>query len=226
MNDDLTAKDTFRTATYGTGPYMYEGNNDGQTWNFVRNPNYWGEAPEVDSFSIKSIPDNDAKILALKNGEVDFISGIKNVSAESYDEISQTEGFGAQIDDKALQTYYVGYNLNDTVFGDSVIRKAIASAIDKDAVADSIYGGLHDRQTAFSPQTCRIVIWSFPQQPLILMRQIKCWMKLDMLIQTVTESGKRMGQIFRLLSCIKPALLRTITWLSTSAIKHRKLALN
>ena len=103
------------------------------------------ETPEVDSFSIKSIPDNDAKILALKNGEVDFISGIKNVSAESYDEISQTEGFGAQIDDKALQTYYVGYNLNDTVFGDSVIRKAIASAIDKDAVADSIYGGLHDR---------------------------------------------------------------------------------
>lgn len=77
LNDDLTAKDTFRTATYGTGPYMYEGDNDGQTWNFVRNPNYWGETPEVDSFSIKSIPDNDAKILALKNGEVDFISGIK-----------------------------------------------------------------------------------------------------------------------------------------------------
>ena len=107
------------------------------------------KTPEVDSFSIKSIPDNDAKILALKNGEVDFISGIKNVSAESYDEISQTEGFGAQIDDKALQTYYVGYNLNDTVFGDSVIRKAIASAIDKDAVADSIYGGLHDRADSF-----------------------------------------------------------------------------
>ena len=149
LNDDLTAKDTFRTATYGTGPYMYEGDNDGQTWNFVRNPNYWGETPEVDSFSIKNIPDNDAKILALKNGEVDFISGIKNVSAESYDEISQTEGFGAKIDDKALQTYYVGYNLNDTVFGDSVIRKAIASAIDKDAVADNIYGGLHDRADNF-----------------------------------------------------------------------------
>ena len=149
LNDDLTAKDTFRTATYGTGPYMYEGDNDGQTWNFVRNPNYWGETPEVDSFSIKNIPDNDAKLLALKNGEVDFISGIKNVSAESYDEISQTEGFGAKIDDKALQTYYVGYNLNDTVFGDSVIRKAIASAIDKDAVADNIYGGLHDRADNF-----------------------------------------------------------------------------
>ena len=77
-NDDLTAKqESFRSATYGTGPYMYAGDNDGQTWNFVRNPNYWGEAPEVDSFSIKYIPDNDAKILAMQNGEVDFLSGIK-----------------------------------------------------------------------------------------------------------------------------------------------------
>ena len=75
FNEDLTAKDTFRTATYGTGPYMYAGDNDGQIWNFVRNPNYWGEAPDVDSFSIKYIPDNDAKILAMQNGEVDFLSG-------------------------------------------------------------------------------------------------------------------------------------------------------
>lgn len=134
LGEDLKAKDTFKTATYGTGPYMYEGDNDGQTWNFVRNPNYWGEEPEVDSFSIKNIPDNDAKILALKNGEIDFISGIKNVSAESYDEISQTEGFGAKIDEKALQTYYVGYNLNDTIFGDQVIREAISAAIDQDSL--------------------------------------------------------------------------------------------
>lgn len=118
-------------------------------WNFVRNPNYWGEEPEVDSFSIKNIPDNDAKILALKNGEIDFISGIKNVSAESYDEISQTEGFGAKIDEKALQTYYVGYNLNDTIFGDQVIREAISDAIDKDAVVESIYGGLHGKADTF-----------------------------------------------------------------------------
>ncbi len=85
------------------------------------------------------------KILALKNGEIDFISGIKNVSAESYDEISQTEGFGAKIDEKALQTYYVGYNLNDTIFGDQAIREAISAAIDKDAVVESIYGGLHGK---------------------------------------------------------------------------------
>ena len=150
FNEDLTAKqESFRSATYGTGPYMYAGDNDGQTWNFVRNPNYWGEAPEVDSFSIKYIPDNDAKILAMQNGEVDFLSGIKNVSAESYAQMEQTDGYGAQVDEKSLQTYYVGYNLSSEIFGDQVVREAISSAIDKDAVVDNIYGGLFDKADAF-----------------------------------------------------------------------------
>lgn len=150
FNEDLTAKqESFRNATYGTGPYMYAGDNDGQTWNFVRNPNYWGDAPEVDSFSIKYIPDNDAKILAMQNGEVDFLSGIKNVSAESYAQMEQTDGFGAQADEKSLQTYYVGYNLSSEIFGDQVVREAISSAIDKDAVVDNIYGGLFDKADTF-----------------------------------------------------------------------------
>ena len=150
FNDDLTAKqESFRSATYGTGPYMYAGDNDGQTWNFVRNPNYWGEAPEVDSFSIKYIPDNDAKILAMQNGEVDFLSGIKNISAESYAQMEQMDGYGAQVDEKSLQTYYVGYNLSSEIFGDQVVREAISSAIDKDAVVDNIYGGLFDKADTF-----------------------------------------------------------------------------
>lgn len=150
FNEDLTAKqESFRNATYGTGPYMYAGDNDGQTWNFVRNPNYWGDAPEVDSFSIKYIPDNDAKILAMQNGEVDFLSGIKNVSAESYAQMEQTDGYGAQVDEKSLQTYYVGYNLSSEIFGDQVVREAISSAIDKDAVVDNIYGGLFDKADTF-----------------------------------------------------------------------------
>ena len=104
---------------------------------------------EVDSFSIKYIPDNDAKILAMKNGEVDFLSGIKNVSAESYAQMEQTDGYGAQVDEKSLQTYYVGYNLSSEIFGDQVVREAISSAIDKDAVVDNIYGGLFDKADTF-----------------------------------------------------------------------------
>ena len=130
LNDDLTKKDTFETATYGTGPYMYAGDNDGQTWNFESNPYYWGERPDVESFSIKSIPDNDAKILALKNGEIDFVAGITNVSNESFVEMQNTEGFGAKVDDKSFRTGYIGYNLSSSMFGDEVVRQAIGCDIE------------------------------------------------------------------------------------------------
>ena len=93
---------------------MYVGDNDGQTWNFESNPYYWGEKPDVESFSIESIPDNDAKILALKNGEIDFVAGITNVSNESFVEMQNTEGFGAKVDDKSFRTGYIGYNLSSS----------------------------------------------------------------------------------------------------------------
>ena len=48
-----------------------------------------------------------------------------------------------------MQTYYVGYNLSSEIFGDQVVREAISSAIDKDAVVDNIYGGLFDKADTF-----------------------------------------------------------------------------
>ena len=140
LNDDLTKKDTFETATYGTGPYMYAGDNDGQTWNFESNPYYWGEKPDV-------------KILALKNGEIDFVAGITNVSNESFVEMQNTEGFGAKVDDKSFRTGYIGYNLSSSMFGDEVVRQAITLALDKDAISESIYGGLYEKADTFFPKT-------------------------------------------------------------------------
>lgn len=149
LNEDLTVKESFITGTFGTGPYMYAGDGDGQTYNFVKNPIYWGEEPDVDSFSIKVLPDNDAKILALKNGELDFIAGITKISAESYEEMKSRQGFGAKADDNVIQTSYMGYNLSDPIFGDQTVRKAISMAVDKENIVNGIYGGMFEKADTF-----------------------------------------------------------------------------
>lgn len=149
LNDDLTVKEGFITSTYGTGPYAYQGDGDGKTYSFVRNPHYWRAAPDVDSFSIKVIPDNDAKVLALQNGELDFISGITKISAESYAQMSSRNGFGAEVDAKATQTYYMGYNLHNPIFADQKVREAIAMAIDKEGVVNQVFGGLYEKADTF-----------------------------------------------------------------------------
>ena len=77
----------------GTGPYMFD-RVEGDTYTFIRNPYYGGEAPEVDECKVKVIPDNAAKILALRNGEIDAILGSSRLSAEGYTAISQDAAFG------------------------------------------------------------------------------------------------------------------------------------
>ncbi|MFQ7748998.1 MAG: ABC transporter substrate-binding protein [Eubacteriales bacterium] len=79
----------------------------------------------------------------MQNGEVDFLSGIKNISAESFEQMGRPKA-PAQADE-SLQTYYVGYNLSDPIFGDQTVHEAISSAVDKDAIVESIYGGLYDK---------------------------------------------------------------------------------
>ena len=71
---------------------MYAGDGDGTSYTFVRNPNYWGEQPDVDEFTVKVIADPDAAILALRNGEVDLLAGTSRLSFAGYTELSSADG--------------------------------------------------------------------------------------------------------------------------------------
>lgn len=142
FNDDLTYKaDDFQTMTMGTGPYMYQGDFDGSVYTFVRNPYYWGEAPETDTFKIKVIPDNDAKVLALRSGEIDAITGAARLSADAYTELSADSSFGTAINDEPTLTNYIGFNMSKAPFDDKNVRLAVEYAIDKDSISNDVFQG-------------------------------------------------------------------------------------
>ena len=60
--------------------------------------------PEVDEFKVKVIPDNAAKILALRNGEIDAILGSSRLSAEGYTAVSYTH---LDVYKRQIQAQYV-----------------------------------------------------------------------------------------------------------------------
>lgn len=141
-NSDGTVKADTKTKTFGTGAYMYEGDNDGTTYNFVANPYYWGEKPEVEAFSIMVIPDNDAKILALRNGEIDAIIGADKISLDAYGEMEKTDGFDAVRSDATEKTRLLALNASVAPFDDPAVRIAVNHAIDKAAICDGLFDGL------------------------------------------------------------------------------------
>ena len=133
-----------------TGPYMFKSVNDTATeYTFVRNPNYWGEEPDVDSFTVKVIP--ESKVAAMRAGEVDFIIGSDTLDAASYQELSSTEGITGVISDFDFVTEFIALNDEVAPLDDINIRKAIQMAIDKESIAQNIYSGLRTEADSVMP---------------------------------------------------------------------------
>ena len=152
LNEDLTPSDAVKTQTVGTGPYMFAGESDGTTFSFVRNPYYWGEAPEADRFSVKVIADNDAKVLALRSGEVDAVVGSTRLGFDAYVELSQTPGYGVATDTNVALTRYLGFNLSAAPFDDVRVRQAVSYALDRDLLCEAVFRGIEQSAYAlFSP---------------------------------------------------------------------------
>lgn len=129
------------------------------------NPYYWGEAPEVDEFKVKVIPDNAAKILALRNGEIDAILGSSRLSAEGYTEISQDAAFSHAMDDSTNQTRYLGMNLNKAPFNDPLVREAVSYAVNQQELETSVFDGLETAaETLFTNEkpNCGVEVKTYP----------------------------------------------------------------
>lgn len=138
------------TNTPGTGPYLYESVNETATeYRFVSNPNYWGEKPEVEAFTVKIIP--ESKIAAMRAGEVDFIVGSETLDAASYLELSQTEGITGAVSDFDFVTEFIAINNTVAPLDDINIRTAMQMAIDKAGITSGIYNDLRTPADSVMP---------------------------------------------------------------------------
>ena len=133
------------TPSIGSGPFTLTDWKPGQGWTMERNPYFWGEEPEVDRIEYRLYSNQEAMIQALRNGEIDFADGLKPSL------IASVEG----IDDVQVQRVVSDWWLNLAFnFGgqgpdadalpalhDITLRRAIAMAIDKQAIAEKVYQG-------------------------------------------------------------------------------------
>lgn len=153
LGEDGMPGGAFLTATHGTGPFLYEGDGDGSAYTFVRNPYYWGEAPALERFRVKVIPDNNAKLLALKSGEIDVIIGSERLSYDGYNEMKNTAGFDAVTSGVLNNTRLLAFNMKHAAFGDLAVRDALARAIDKDAICERLLSGLETKADTLFPKS-------------------------------------------------------------------------
>lgn len=71
-----------RPGVYG-GPFVVTEFKKDDIVLFAANPNYYGQKPLIDGFGVKAFANQDAMVSALKNGEIDAISGVAPTAVES-----------------------------------------------------------------------------------------------------------------------------------------------
>lgn len=131
----------------GTGPYICTEWEEGDHTSFERNEDYWGEKPEVDSVTIKEVPEAGSRTAMLQTGEADFIYPTPSDQIEA---IKGTDDVNIMAADSNIMRY-VTLNMNLPELKDEKVRQAMNYAIDKDAYIQLMYSGYGKPATSIVP---------------------------------------------------------------------------
>lgn len=141
----------------GTGPFVFSEFINGDRVEVVKNSDYWGTPANIDRIVYKIMPDANARTLALQAGEVDRL-------VATYIVPSQLETLGQdpnlELTSSGLQPNNIMFFMNtrQAPFDNADVRKAVYSAINRDAIGENAYSG-----TAYAPEGLipREVAWAF-----------------------------------------------------------------
>ncbi len=125
----------------GTGPYVLTDFVTDEYAVFERNENYWGEAPAIRKITVKVIPDNQTRIMALESGEIDLIFGKNMIDADAISQYLDSEQFTVGLSDPT-STRHIVLNTTHEILGDLAVRQALQHATNRQAISDGIFYGL------------------------------------------------------------------------------------
>ena len=128
-------------AYIGTGPYVLTDFVTDEYAVFEANENYWGEQPKIKKITVKVIPDNQTRILALEKGELDMIFGKNMIDADAINQYTGNDKFTVSLSDPT-STRQIVLNTTKEVLADKEVRQALQHATNKQAISDGIFYGL------------------------------------------------------------------------------------
>lgn len=141
---DLDATTDFDNDPICTGPFVIKSFVPEGDVEVAKNENYWGGDVKLDGAIFYLMGEDDAKLLAMQNGEIDGYNSVTSAALAIYeaepDKYNVTSIPGAR-----LQFYFLNMNTLD-----DNIREAINLIVDKDAIAAYLEGTVSPAVGPFS----------------------------------------------------------------------------
>ncbi|MCB1489657.1 MAG: ABC transporter substrate-binding protein [Bauldia sp.] len=149
------ARDKLNTEPVGTGPFRRTGYEEDVLVRYAANPDYWGGKPAIDELVFDITPDATVRMEKLKAGDCDVIadppaSALAALPADTPIVVEQRPG---------ANVAYLAFNTTEAPFDQAAVRKAVAMAIDKQAIVERVYDGAAVTATTPVPPD----MWSYAE---------------------------------------------------------------
>lgn len=137
---------TLESKPVGTGPFRFVEYQRKDHFTVERYDGYWGTKPKLDRLTFRFIPDANTRRLALESGQVDLMLNVPTPDVKSLKDKGFTVATSAVGAYDALYLNIHGKATHD-ILTDAAVRRAVAHAIDRKAIA----GGVLDGQATPDP---------------------------------------------------------------------------
>ncbi len=143
--------------TIGTGPFVLDDFTKGSKIKMSRNDAYWGEAPAWEKVELVPVPSAGPRLAGLLAGDYDFI---ESPAARDVKQLGEEFGYTAkpssrviflQMDVARDDSPFIEAEGGKNPFQDERVRRAVAHAINREAIVERIMDGFAEPASQFVP---------------------------------------------------------------------------
>jgi peptide/nickel transport system substrate-binding protein len=122
----------------GSGPFKFVSAETDKEVVLERNPDYWGDKPQLERVRFAVVPDETTRALELRKGSADIAINsltpdtVRTLKNDAHLAVEQAPG---------TVLAYLGFNLRDPILKDIRVRQAIAYALDREPMIEYLWRG-------------------------------------------------------------------------------------
>lgn len=137
----------FGSHPIGAGPFMFESATPNESTVLVRNPGYRGDDPaQIERLTFRIYQDLEAAYVDVQAGNLDLLDRLP-LSAFAGDFEADLSGRVVELDGGSIQS--LSFPFYDPQFESLDLRLAISRAIDREAIAESVFSGTNAPATGW-----------------------------------------------------------------------------
>jgi peptide/nickel transport system substrate-binding protein len=122
----------------GSGAFIFEAKTPGQSISFKRNPNYWkSPQPWIDGFTLNYVPDENARMLQVTNGQADIAYTVPYALLDQY---KHHPGTRLQME-PYTNVIFAAPNITVKPLNEQNVRLALNFATPRDAINKAVFKG-------------------------------------------------------------------------------------